>query len=432
MKLDTSPPRGMRDILPDEAALRDWATATILGVYRRHGFTRIETPAVESLRLLTRSEGGENEKLIFKILKRGEKLHAAREVDDLADLGLRFDLTVPLARYYAHNHARLPAPLKAIQIGPVWRADRPQQGRYRQFTQCDIDILGVSSEVAEIELILATAEALHGLGLGDLTVRINDRRVLAAMAAQCGFDESRFDDVFITLDKLDKIGRDGVVAELEAAGHGPSAIRALFDVVGAASAGGPVEALAALARALGQRADPAVWAGLSRIFEVVGTQVEDRLGLEFDATLVRGMGYYTGPIFEMRYRDSPLSVAGGGRYDRMIGKLLGRDVPATGFSIGFERVVGLLLQRAQAEGGSEDRVALVVDGASPHLGLALSAAREFRDKGSAVLLELRARKLGKQLQDLESRGYRRIALVADDGSLDWRGPGARAPETERA
>ncbi len=200
----------------------------------------------------------------------------------------------------------------------------------------------------------------------------------------------------------------------------------------AASGGGPAEALGALARALGGRADPAVWAGLSRIFEVVGTQVEERLGLEFDATLVRGMGYYTGPIFEMRYRDSPLSVAGGGRYDRMIGKLLGRDVPATGFSIGFERVVGLLLQRAQAEGAGEDRVALVVDAASPHLGLALSAAREFREKGSAVLLELRARKLGKQLQDLESRGYRRIALVADDGSLDWRGPGAGAPETERS
>ena len=198
----------MRDVLPDEVALRDWAMAQILAVYRRHGFVRIETPAVESLRLLLRSDGGENEKLIFKILKRGEKLQTAGRPEDMADLGLRFDLTVPLVRYYAHNLARLPQPLKAIQIGPVWRAERPQQGRYRQFTQCDIDVLGVASEVAEIELILATTEALAALGLKDLTVRLNDRRVLGAMVAHCGFDPARAGSVFIALDKLDKIGRD--------------------------------------------------------------------------------------------------------------------------------------------------------------------------------------------------------------------------------
>jgi len=215
----------MRDVLPDEVALRDWAMTQIVAVYRRHGFVRIETPAVESLRLLLRSDGGENEKLIFKILKRGEKLSTAGHPDDLADLGLRFDLTVPLVRYYAQNHARLPQPLKAIQIGPVWRAERPQQGRYRQFTQCDIDILGVGAEVAEIELILATTEALTALGLKDLTVRLNDRRLLGALVAHCGFDVARAGSVFIGLDKLDKIGREGVAEELRAAGVGPGTIR---------------------------------------------------------------------------------------------------------------------------------------------------------------------------------------------------------------
>src|SRR5215510_626296 len=205
----------MRDVLPDEVRVRDRAIATILDVYRRHGFQRIETPAVENIKLLTSGEGGENEKLIFKILKRGEKLTAVQGADDLADLGLRFDLTVPLARYYANNHARLPQPLKAIQIGPVWRAERPQHGRFRQFTQCDIDILGVASEIAEIELILATADALLTLGLGGLRVRLNDRRVLAAMVDHAGFDPSGSGSVFIALDKLDKIDERGVVEELQ-------------------------------------------------------------------------------------------------------------------------------------------------------------------------------------------------------------------------
>src|SRR5712692_5025314 len=228
MKLPTTPPRGMSDVLPDEVDLRDRTLATILDVYRRRGFVRIETPAVESLSLLTRGEGGDNEKLIFKILKRGERLQTARNTEALVDLGLRFDLTVPLARYYANNHARLPNPLKAIQIGPVWRAERPQHGRFRQFTQCDIDILGVRSEIAEIELILATADALLALGLDDLTVRINDRRLLAAVARRCGFEDARFDSVFIALDKLDKIEAAGVVKELAEEGHPGPAVSALM------------------------------------------------------------------------------------------------------------------------------------------------------------------------------------------------------------
>jgi histidyl-tRNA synthetase len=406
----------MRDVLPDEVALRDWAMAQILAVYRRHGFVRIETPAVESLRLLLRSDGGENEKLIFKILKRGEKLSAAGHPDDLADLGLRFDLTVPLVRYYAQNHARLPQPLKAIQIGPVWRAERPQQGRYRQFTQCDIDILGVGSEVAEIELILATTEALTALGLKDLTVRLNDRRLLGALVAHCGFDVVRAGSVFIGLDKLDKIGRERVAEELRAAGHPSSAIERLLDVLGSSATP------AALRSWLGSAADDGVWRGLQRILDTVETQAAGRFRLAFDATLVRGMGYYTGPIFEIQHGDSTSSIAGGGRYDRMVGRFTGQDVPATGFSIGFERVVGILMERGPSAEADPERVALVFDEAMPALGPVLNLARDLREQGRHVLLETRAKRLGKQLQDLETRGFRRIGIVGPDGMIEWRAP----------
>jgi len=408
-KLETAPPRGMRDVLPDEVELRDRTLGTILDIYRRRGFQRIETPAVESLKLLTRGEGGENEKLIFKILKRGERLSAARDTDEeLADLGLRFDLTVPLARYYAHNHARLPQPLKAIQIGPVWRAERPQHGRFRQFTQCDIDILGVRSELAEIELILATADALTALGLDRLTVRVNDRRILAALAQHCGFEEARFDSVFIALDKLDKIGRAEVTGELEAQGHRHGAVETLMtllDDVGKATAK-PDE----LARRLGATADAAVWSALTRIIETVDEAAGGRFQIAFDPTLVRGMSYYTGPIFEIRYRDSASSIAGGGRYDHMIGKLLGREVPATGFSIGFERVIGILTDSGDAGAGGVERTAFVFDEDTPHLVRILARARTLWDQGQVVLLEVRARKLGRQLHDLRSRGFRRIVI----------------------
>jgi histidyl-tRNA synthetase len=415
----------MRDVLPDEVALRDWAMAQILAVYRRHGFVRIETPAVESLRLLLRSDGGENEKLIFKILKRGEKLQAAGRPEDMADLGLRFDLTVPLVRYYAHNHPRLPQPLKAIQIGPVWRAERPQQGRYRQFTQCDIDVLGVASEVAEIELILATTEALAALGLKDLTVRLNDRRLLGAVVAHCGFDPARAGSVFIALDKLDKIGRDEVAAELREAGHPADAAGRLLELLSA------VATPAALQTLLGARAEADVWRGLQRILETVAGQAAGRFRIVFDATLVRGMGYYTGPIFEIQHGDATSSIAGGGRYDRMVGKFIGRDVPATGFSIGFERVIGILMERGASPEGDGLRVALVFDDTmdlAPVLGL----ARDLREQGRHVLLETRGKRLGKQLQDLEARGFRRIGVVGADGTVEWREPRTAGTEETKA
>ena len=415
----------MRDVLPDEVALRDWAMARILSVYRRHGFVRIETHAVESLLLLLLSDGGENEKLIFKILKRGEKLQTAGRPEDMADLGLRFDLTVPLVRYYAHNLARLPQPLKAIQIGPVWRAERPQQGRYRQFTQCDIDVLGVASEVAEIELILATTEALAALGLKDLTVRLNDRRVLAAMVAHCGFDPARAGSVFIALDKLDKIGRDDVAAELREAGHAADAVDRLLALLGSATTPAALQGL------LGSRADEGVWRGLRRIVDTVTGQAAGRFRLAFDATLVRGMGYYTGPIFEVQHGDSTASIAGGGRYDRMVGKFIGRDVPATGFSIGFERVIGILMERGSSTETDGLRVALVFDDTmdlAPVLGL----ARDLREQGRHVLLEIRGKRLGKQLQELEARGFRRIGVVGADGAVEWREPRAGGAGETRA
>ena len=319
----TEPPRGMRDILPAEAELRDAASSTILTVYRRHGFRRIETPALESLQLLLGGGGGENEKLVFKVLKRGERLDLGAAVTeaDLTDLGLRFDLTVPLARYYAHNQGKLPDPLRAVQIGPVWRAERPQRGRYRQFTQCDIDILGVASEIAEIELILATTEALGALGLDGLTVRINDRRLLAAMASWCGFAPERHGSVFITLDKWDKLGSDEIRGELEQSGHSAAAIGRLMDLYAKTAR---VHGLDTMRAELGSPEAAGAFEALGRIIETVSAAAEGRFGIAFDPTLVRGMGYYTGPIFEIRSSSFAVgSIAGGGRYDGMIGNLLG-------------------------------------------------------------------------------------------------------------
>ena len=418
MTIDTSPPRGMRDLLPLEVELRDAAMSRILGVYRTHGFRRVETPALESLKLLMGGGGGENEKLIFKILKRGEKLATSSgdgAAEELADLGLRFDLTVPLARYYAHHHARLPHPLRAIQIGPVWRAERPQRGRYRQFTQCDIDILGVESEVAEVELILATAEALLALGLMDLTVRINDRRLLVSVAERCGFAPERFESVFIGLDKLDKIGLDGVRAELQAAGHHPDAVATLVTLLGEPALGkGQVDDVL---KALPVDIDGAPAAALRTVIRAVGEASAGRFPLVFDPTLVRGMSYYTGQIFEIGYKDHPSSIAGGGRYDGMIGRILGRDVPACGFSIGFERIVAILQEQGGAVAEPARRLALIFDGARDDLTEVIASAQRLRAEGYLVSVESRSKRLRKQLDDLAAHG---VGLYLVLGETDVR------------
>jgi histidyl-tRNA synthetase len=399
----------MRDVLPDEVELRDAAIATIVAVYRGYGFRRIETPALESLRLLAGSGGGENEKLIFKVMKRGEELESARRTgEELADLGLRFDLTVPLARYYAENHARLPDPLKAIQIGPVWRAERPQKGRFRQFTQCDIDVLGSASPVVEIELILATTDALTRLGLTDLTVRINDRRLLTAIARHCGFPEASHGAFFIAFDKLDKIEAAGVLRELTEGGHNASAVRrfeSLLPVLQKGEVG-----LDALRTTLPAAGDTAAWNGLASVIDTANAEVAAGARVRFDPTLVRGMGYYTGPIFEIAAAGYPSSIAGGGRYDRMIGRMLGRDVPASGFSIGFERLISILAERqtralpAAPAGDDGRRVALLIDEAADLAG-AVRAAKRLRADGYLVSLETRRKNMKKQLDDLLTHGF---------------------------
>jgi histidyl-tRNA synthetase len=416
MKFETAPPRGMRDLLPREVELRDRAAATILATYTKYGFRRIETPALESLGLLLGSEGGENEKLVFKVLKRGAKLESvtSHREEDLADLGLRFDLTVPLARYYAHHRSELPDPFKAIQIGPVWRAERPQKGRFRQFTQCDIDILGVASEVAEIELILATAEALLALGLERPTIRLNDRRLLTAVAAHCGFDAARQADVFVTLDKLDKIGREGVERELRLAGHDARAISRLLALV-APSADPAFERLGGAMPAVRE-----VVEGLRTIVRTVEREAGPRYGIVLDPTLVRGMGYYTGPIFEATAEGYASSIAGGGRYDRMLGRLLGEDVPACGFSIGFERVVAILEAKSGAGRPERDRIALLFD-ESDGVDEVIAAANRLRKDARIVSMTLKRKNLARQLDELAREGFGSYAVFR---------AGADAPEVK--
>jgi len=414
----------MRDVLPDEVELRDAAVREIVGVYRAYGFRRIETPALEHLTLLAGSEGGENEKLIFKVMKRGEELESARRAgEELADLGLRFDLTVPLARYYAEHHARLPDPLKAIQIGPVWRAERPQKGRFRQFTQCDIDVLGLASPLVEIELILATTDALARLGLSGLTVRINDRRLLEVVARHCGFPEAAHGAFFIAFDKLDRLGAPGVLAELREDGQEANAVRsfeALLPVLQKAEV--PLEGLRA---ALPGAGETDAWASLATIIATANAEIAAGCRVRFDPTLVRGMGYYTGPIFEIAAADYPSSIAGGGRYDRMIGRLLGREVPASGFSIGFERLISILAERGgvparEGAAAPSRRVALLVDGGGD-VAAAVRAAKALRVEGYLVSLEVRRKNVTKQLDDLLTHGFSGYAALDDP---------ARAPQVK--
>jgi histidyl-tRNA synthetase len=427
-KTTAAPAKGMRDLLPGQVAIRDWASARILDVYSTYGFTRIETPAVENLGVLMGAQGGENEKLIFKIMKRGEKLSSS-DPAAAADLGLRFDLTVPLARYYAHLHPGLPQPFRAIQIGPVWRAEQPQRGRFRQFTQCDIDILGLGSHLAEIELIGATVDALTAVTLESLTVRINDRRVLAALVRAAGVADADAGSVFIALDKMDKIGARGVHDELVSRGVPADVSTRLLASIEeiekrALTAGakldwldlpveaGVVEALAAVIRAV---------QGDREMSRGAAAQVEIR----FDPTLVRGMGYYTGPIFEISHTGYPSSIAGGGRYDDMIGRFLGRAVPACGFSIGFERLVEILEER-QAAGArlpARPKSVLLVDDQLDDLGAVLAHARSERARGAIVIVEPRsAKSQGRQLYQLARDGFREGRVYHRDGSFEDLGP----------
>ena len=361
MTLKKKPVTGMKDILPKEMAIRDYVIRMIKETYASFGFTSMETPCVEHIENLCSKQGGDNEKLIFKILKRGEKLklETAKEEADLVDSGLRYDLTVPLCRYYSNNANDLPAPFKALQMGNVWRADRPQRGRFRQFMQCDIDILGEPSNLAEIELILATTTLLGKLDFRNFTIRINDRRILKAMAAYSGFPEKSWDAVFITLDKMDKIGLDGVAKELAEAGFAQDMIDrylALFEQVTPDTSG-----VEFCKEKLGEFLKPEYADGLIDIMNTVEAVKNAEFTIAFDPTLVRGMSYYTGTIFEIAMDEFGGSVGGGGRYDEMIGKFTGTQTCACGFSIGFERIVMLLLERDYQIPGAQQKKAYLVE-----------------------------------------------------------------------
>nr|WP_317283105.1 histidine--tRNA ligase [uncultured Sellimonas sp.] len=407
MALKKKPVTGMKDMLPREMEIRDYVIQLIKDTYRTFGFSAMETPCVEHIENLLSKQGGENEQLIFKILKRGAKLNleTATCEADLVDGGLRYDLTLPLSRYYANHANELPSPFKALQIGNVWRADRPQRGRFRQFMQCDIDILGEASNLAEIELILATSTLLGKLDFKNFTIRINDRRILKAMAAYSGFAEENFDEVFIILDKMDKIGLEGVEAELKEAGYKEESVDTYLSLFKEVT--NDVSGIAYLKEKLGDFLETDVADGLGMIISSVETAKEAEFRMSFDPTLVRGMSYYTGTIFEISMDEFGGSVGGGGRYDKMIGKFTGQDTPACGFSIGFERIVMLLLESGYEVPTKKEKKAFLIEKGMPEEGIIkiLELAKEARAEGKQVSISNMKKNKKFQKEQLAQEGY---------------------------
>lgn len=413
MALKKKPVTGMKDMMPSEMEVRDYVISLIKETYKTFGFSSIETPCVEHIENLCSKQGGDNEKLIFKILKRGEKLKIdeAKEEADLVDGGLRYDLTVPLSRYYANHANELPAPFKALQMGNVWRADRPQRGRFRQFMQCDIDILGEPSNLAEIELILATTTLLGKLDFHNFTIRINDRRFLKAMAAYSGFKEEDYDSVFITLDKMDKIGLDGVEAELKENGYAEKSVEKYLELFKEIT--GDVEGVRMCKEKLQGYLAPEAADGLEMIINCVEQEKEADFRMKFDPTLVRGMSYYTGTIFEISMDEFGGSVGGGGRYDKMIGKFTGQDTPAVGFSIGFERIVMLLLERGYQVPTSRPKKAYLLEKkiSQEKLLEVLEQAKADRAGGMQVMIMNMKKNKKFQKEQLAEQGYTEITEV---------------------
>ena len=400
----------MKDILPAEMAIRDYVIRLIKETYGTFGFSSIETPCVEHIENLSSKQGGENEKLIFKILKRGEKLklETAQCEVDLVDGGLRYDLTLPLSRYYSNHANELPSPFKALQMGNVWRADRPQRGRYRQFMQCDIDILGEPTNLAEIELILATTTLLGKLDFKNFTIRINDRRILKAMAAYSGFAPESYDTVFIILDKMDKIGLEGVREELEKEGFDKACVDkylAMFEKIT-----NDVQGVRYVKEKLEGVLDPEYADGLELIMNSVDAVKAADFKIAFDPTLVRGMSYYTGPIFEISMDEFGGSVGGGGRYDEMIGKFTGNNTCACGFSIGFERIIMLLMERGFQVPQIGTKKALLIEKNMPAEGMmkVLKQAEEDRKNGSVVTIAVMKKNKKFQKEQLKEEGYEEI------------------------
>ncbi len=408
MALKKKPVTGMKDILPREMEIRDYVIRLIKETYGTYGFSSIETPCVEHIESLCSKQGGENEKLIFKILKRGEKLklETAECEADLVDSGLRYDLTVPLSRYYANNSSELSAPFKALQMGNVWRADRPQRGRFRQFMQCDIDILGEPSILAEIELILATTTLLGKLDFRNFTIRINNRKMLKAMAAYCGFSEGEYDNVFIILDKMDKIGMEGVQEELLAAGYEKEAVDRCIDLFQTVT--NDIDGVRYLKETLGDHLEAGTAEDMETIISIVEETKTADFTMCFDPTLVRGMGYYTGPIFEISMDE--FGGSGGGRYDEMIGKFMGNDTCACGFSIGFERIVMLLLEREYTVPSAAKKKSYLIDkkaGPEKMKEVLLKAEKE-RDAGYRISINVMKKNKKFQKELLAKDGYTEI------------------------
>lgn len=407
MALSKKPVTGMKEILPEEMKIRNYVMDVIKETYSAFGFTQIETPCVENIANLSNKQGGENEKLIFKILKRGEKLNleTAQTEMDVVDNGLRYDLTVPLVRFYSNNANNLPSPFKALQMGNVWRADRPQRGRYRQFMQCDIDILGEPSNLAEIELILATTTTLGKLGFKNFQIRINERRILKAMAAYSGFPEESYDSVFIILDKMDKIGLEGVKEELIKYDFDEESVEKytnLFKEI--EDKENPV---AYLAEKLDGFMDDDIKQWMEEIIDSVRATKASEFEIVFDPTLVRGMSYYTGTIFEIAIPEFGGSCGGGGRYDKMVGNFTGRDVPACGFSIGFERIVLLLMEQGFKVPTENKKVAYLIEKGvnGERLCDVIAKAQEERKTGNQVLVARMNKNKKFQKSQLEEQGY---------------------------
>lgn len=389
--------KGTNDYLPEQASVRDYLQNKILEVYTQNGFEHIITPAIEEAENLDKSEGGDNLNLIFKIMKRGNKLTKAIEegkFQELSDMGLRYDLTLPLSRYYANNRNDLISPMKCIQIDRVYRAEQPQKGRLREFIQCDIDILGTSSVNAEIELICTTTKALLAIGMDEFTVKINDRRILRAVLLAMGFLEESLDSVCIIFDKMDKIGAEGVEAELLEKGYDASVVAKFAEFLKAGDF--------SLDRIQAMIGENEAIENVKKILKVAGELSKGNYDLKYDISLVRGQGYYTGTVFEVESNKFKGAIAGGGRYDNLIGKFLNESVPAVGFSIGFERIYAILSEQGILEGEQKKRVALIYD--PEDIVKAYEKAEELRKDYIVTLFE-RPKKTGKLLNKLEAKGY---------------------------
>ena len=417
MKFIKTPVKGMCDMLPADMRLREHVLSMIKTTYATYGFMQIETPVMEHIENLTSKQGGDNEKLIFKVMKRGAELQRAIEKGDgeYADNGLRYDLTVPLARYYANNREKLPAPFKAMQLGNVWRADNPQKGRFRQFTQCDIDILGDDSSHAEIELITATASMLSQIfaeiGVTDFTVHINDRQILGAVALAAGFAEEDIGPVLISLDKFDKIGLDGIRTDLLQNGYPEETVDKYLAVYRTVKEGVTIEEFCA---AIPQEVLPArVGENLAEIIACVQPMLSQGVKIVFDPTLVRGMGYYTGPIFEVTIDGYNFAIAGGGRYDKMIGKFSGQNVAACGFSIGFERIVTILKDHMQGAMKLQNASAYLIGNrvSRERKTEVIAKAMELRRAGETVTVLPMSKNVGHQIELLEAEGFTKFEKI---------------------